>query len=123
MPREAGEDVVKDLTDNASYDRLQKELESVKADISSLASQIGTALNDLTGNAQRQARRTFRQAKANIDGVVSDMSKHGSAALDAAQETAATLEDSLEEAITQRPLAAVGVALGLGLLIGMTWRR
>ena len=44
-------------------------------------------------------------------------------ALDAAQDAAATLEDTLEDAIQQRPIAAVGLALGLGFLIGVTWRR
>jgi ElaB/YqjD/DUF883 family membrane-anchored ribosome-binding protein len=29
----------------------------------------------------------------------------------------------LEDVITQRPLATIGVALGLGFLIGVTWRR
>jgi len=33
------------------------------------------------------------------------------------------LGNSLEDAVQQRPLAAVGLAVGLGLLIGMTWRR
>ena len=43
--------------------------------------------------------------------------------LGAAQDAASTLEETLEDAITQRPLATVGLALGLGFLIGVTWRR
>jgi len=34
-----------------------------------------------------------------------------------------SLEETLEDVITQRPLAAVGLALGIGFLIGVTWRR
>ena len=34
-----------------------------------------------------------------------------------------SLEETLEDVITQRPLATVGLALGLGFLIGVTWRR
>jgi hypothetical protein len=34
-----------------------------------------------------------------------------------------SIEESLEEAIAQRPLATVGLALGIGFLIGATWRR
>ena len=41
----------------------------------------------------------------------------------AAQEAASSIEESLEEVITQRPLATVGLALGIGFLIGVTWRR
>jgi ElaB/YqjD/DUF883 family membrane-anchored ribosome-binding protein len=29
----------------------------------------------------------------------------------------------LEEAIRERPVASIAVALGLGFLIGVTWRR
>ena len=36
---------------------------------------------------------------------------------------AAAIEETLEDAITERPLAAIGLAVGLGFLIGVTWRR
>lgn len=54
---------------------------------------------------------------------MSDMNERGNAALEAAQDAAATLEDTLEDAIHQRPIAAIGLAVGLGFLIGVTWRR
>jgi ElaB/YqjD/DUF883 family membrane-anchored ribosome-binding protein len=41
----------------------------------------------------------------------------------AAQDAAASVEETLENVITERPLATVGLALGLGFLIGVTWRR
>ena len=41
----------------------------------------------------------------------------------AAQDAASTIEETLEDAIAERPLAAMGVALGIGFLIGVTWRR
>jgi ElaB/YqjD/DUF883 family membrane-anchored ribosome-binding protein len=51
------------------------------------------------------------------------MSERGGAAMDAAQDAAYSFEESLEDVITQRPLATVGLALGLGFLIGAAWRR
>jgi ElaB/YqjD/DUF883 family membrane-anchored ribosome-binding protein len=123
MSNAEGEAAMKDLTDKANYDRLQKDVDAVKNDISSLADQITDALNGLAGTAQKQARRGYKQARSNVDSVVSDLGKHGNAALEQAQDAAATLGDSLEDAVQQRPLAAVGLALGLGFLIGVTWRR
>jgi ElaB/YqjD/DUF883 family membrane-anchored ribosome-binding protein len=41
----------------------------------------------------------------------------------AAQDAATSMEETLENVITERPLATVGLALGLGFLIGVTWRR
>lgn len=118
-----GEDAMKNLTDKATYDRLEKDLSAVKNDITALADQVSDALNTLTGGARKQARRGFRQAKANVNSVLSDVSDRGNAALDAAQSAVTTLEDTLEEAIQQRPLATVALAVGLGFLIGVTWRR
>jgi ElaB/YqjD/DUF883 family membrane-anchored ribosome-binding protein len=95
----------------------------VKNDLSALAEQISDALNAFTGEATKQARRGVKQARAGADSMMSDMSDRGSAAYDAAHDAAYSMEESLEDVIHQRPLAAVGLALGVGLLIGTMWRR
>ena len=95
----------------------------MKNDINALTEQITDALNSFAGSAQKQARRGFRQARANVDSAVDDLSERGSAVMDAAQDAATSIEETLEDVITQRPLATVGLALGLGFLIGVTWRR
>jgi ElaB/YqjD/DUF883 family membrane-anchored ribosome-binding protein len=114
---------MRNLTDKATYERLEKDLAAVKNDISALTDQITDALNAFAGTAGKQARRGYKQARANVDSAVDDMSERGSAMMDAAQDAASSIEESLEEVITQRPLATVGLALGLGFLIGVTWRR
>ena len=58
-----------------------------------------------------------------VDAALSDVQERGSAAMEAAQNAANSLEETLEDAIRERPVAAVAVALGLGFLIGVTWRR
>jgi ElaB/YqjD/DUF883 family membrane-anchored ribosome-binding protein len=118
-----GEDAMKNMTDKATYERLQKDVDAVKNDISALADQISDVLEAFKGDARKQAKRAYKQARSEVDSVMSDVGKRGSEALDAAQDYAGTLEESLEDAITQRPLAAVGLAVGLGFLIGVTWRR
>ena len=104
-------------------ERLEKDVAAVKNDIAALTEQITDALNNLAGTAQKQARRGYKQARENVDATVDDMSERGSAMMDAAQDAAYSIEESLEDVITQRPLATVGLALGLGFLIGVTWRR
>ncbi len=121
---------LKKLTDKATYSRLQKDLAAVKNDVSALTEQITDALNAFTGQAGKQARRGVKQARERADDVMSDLQDRGSAVYDdlrergsAAYDAAYSMEESLEDAITQRPLASVGLALGLGVLIGMAWRR
>jgi ElaB/YqjD/DUF883 family membrane-anchored ribosome-binding protein len=95
----------------------------VKNDISALTGQITDALNSLAGNAKKQARRGYEQARANVDSAVDDMSERGSAVMDAAEDAAYSIEETLEDVVQQRPLATMGLALGLGFVIGAMWRR
>jgi ElaB/YqjD/DUF883 family membrane-anchored ribosome-binding protein len=123
MPSINGEMGMQDMTDKATYERLEKDVSNVKNDISALADQITDALNTIAGTASKQARRGYKNARANVDSVVDDLSDRSSAMMGAAQDAAASVEETLENVITERPLATVGLALGLGFLIGVTWRR
>ena len=113
----------KNLTDKATYERLEKDVTAVKNDIAALTDQITDALNSFAGTAGKQARRGYKQARAGAEQAMDDVSERGSAMMGAAQDAASSIEESLEEVIAQRPLATVGLALGLGFLIGVTWRR
>lgn len=123
MSMSNGETAMKDMTDDATYQRLEKDVTSVKSDIAALTDQITDALNTFAGAAKKQARRGYKQARENIDSTLDDVSERGSAMFGAAQDAAVTVEETLEDVITQRPLATVALALGLGFLIGVTWRR
>jgi ElaB/YqjD/DUF883 family membrane-anchored ribosome-binding protein len=118
-----GEIGMRNMTDKATTDRLEKDVAAVKNDISALTDQITDALNSFAGTAGKQARRGYKQARANAETAMDDMSERGGAMMDAAQDAASSIEESLEDIITQRPLATVGLALGLGFLIGAMWRR
>ncbi|UFX44579.1 DUF883 family protein [Bradyrhizobium sp. 41S5] len=114
---------IRNMTDKATYERLEKDVTAVKNDIAALTEQITDALNSFANNAGKQARNRYKDVRANAESTLDDMSERGSAMMGAAQDAASSIEESLEEVITQRPLATVGLALGLGFLIGVTWRR
>jgi ElaB/YqjD/DUF883 family membrane-anchored ribosome-binding protein len=122
MSMSNGEAATKNLTDKAQ-ERLEKEVNAVKNDIAALTDQITDAINSFAGTASKQARRGYREARANAEQAVDDMSERGGAMMDAAHDAASSIGETLEDAITERPLATVGIALGLGFLIGLTWRR
>ena len=123
MSMSNGETQMKDMIDEATYQRLEKDVTAVKSDIADLAGQITDALNSIAGAAKKEARRGYKQARANVDSALDDVTARGGAMRDAAQNAASSIEDTLEDVIVQRPLATVGLALGLGFLIGLTWRR
>ena len=58
---------MRNLTDKATYERLEKDVTAVKNDISALTDQITDALNSFAGTASKQARRGYKQARANVD--------------------------------------------------------
>ena len=118
-----GEAAMKDLANEATYQRLEKDVTAVKNDIAALTDQITDVLNSFAGTASKQAQRGYKQARAQAESAMDDMSERGSAMMDAAQDAASSIEETLEDVITQRPLATVGLAIGLGFLIGATWRR
>ena len=118
-----GEIGMQNMADKATYERLEKDVANVKNDISALADQITDALNNFAGAAGKQARRGYKNARDNVDSAVDDLSERGGAMMGAAQDAASSVEETLENIIAERPLATVGLALGLGFLIGMTWRR
>jgi ElaB/YqjD/DUF883 family membrane-anchored ribosome-binding protein len=113
---------------------LRKGCSTVRNDISALTDQITDVLNSFAGTASKQARRGYKEARANVDSAYDDLSERGrsayddlsergSAMMDTAYDAASSLEETLEETIAQRPLATVGIALGIGILIGAAWRR
>ncbi|MDE5442058.1 DUF883 family protein [Bradyrhizobium sp. CSA207] len=114
---------MRDWTDKATRERLEKDIAAVKSDIATLTDQITDALNTFSKSTSKQARRGYRQARENMDSAIDDMSERGSAMMDAAQDAYGSIEETLEDAITQRPLATVALALGIGFLIGAAWRR
>jgi ElaB/YqjD/DUF883 family membrane-anchored ribosome-binding protein len=118
-----GEIGMRNMTDKATQERLEKDLAAVKNDIAALTDQITDAINSFAGTATKQARRGYSQVRSNAEQAVDDMSERGSAMMDAAHDAASSIGETLEDAITERPLATVGIALGLGFLIGLTWRR
>jgi len=118
-----GELGMRNLADKATYERLEKDVAAVKNDIAALTEQITDALNSFAGTAKKQARRGYKQARANVDSAMEEASERGGAVMDAAQDAAYSIEETLEDVITQRPLATVGLALGIGFLIGVVWRR
>jgi len=110
-------------TDKATAERLEKDVAAVKSDIAALTDQITDALNTFANATGKQARRGYKQARDNMDSTLDDFSERSSAMMDAAHNAYGSIEETLEDAITQRPLATVGVALGIGFLIGIAWRR
>jgi len=109
------------------YDRLEKDMTTVKHDVAQLSQKITDAVNALGSIAQGETRRGLRRARANVNAFASDASDRAGSAADAmtvaAQDAASSIGDTLSDAVEQRPVASLALAMGIGFLIGVTWRR
>jgi len=114
---------VKEFAEAIDVDRFRQDLDALKKDIAALGAEMTTTLKSVAETAQSQARRGYKRMQGNVASTVSDLRQQGSTALEGAQDTMETLEESLEDAVRQRPLSAVALAVGFGFLIGVTWRR
>ena len=95
----------------------------MKNDIGGLSDQISDAASDIGAVAQEQAKRGLKHARANMGSMAADASDRLGVVANTAQSQASSLGDTLEDAIQERPLATVALALGLGFLAGVIWRR
>ena len=54
---------------------------------------------------------------------MSDASDRAGEVANAAQDAVSSVGDTLADVIQERPVATLAFAVGLGFLIGVTWRR
>ena len=118
------------MADTLDTTRLQKDLKAVKKDISALTEQLTDVLNSYAGTAKKQARQGYNDARGRAEGLASDWSgvasdwqDRGMAAYEDARDAAYSIEESLEDSIQERPLAAVAIALGIGFVLGAAWKK
>lgn len=105
-------------TSNGSQtrDAIDREVETLKDDISKLTQQVASLVST-TGNA------AYRRARKNLDGVLADASGKGQEAVDAVKDVTSTIGDAVEDAVYKRPVTTLAMAAGIGFLIGAIWRR
>ena len=113
----------RDTGDVNAFARLEKEMANMRDAIGGLSDQISDAASDIGAVAQDQARRGMKHARANMGSMVNDASDRLGVVANRAQSQASSLGDSLEDAVQERPLATLALAIGLGFLDGVIWRR
>ena len=124
FPSEAGRsNETRDTGNDNAFARLEKEMATMRDAIGGLSDQISDAASDIGAVAQEEARRGMKHARANMGSMVNDASDRLGVVANRAQSQASSLGDSLEDAVQERPLSTLALALGLGFLAGVIWRR
>lgn len=98
---------------------LRNDLESIKEDIVALQSDLGTALKDLVAAGKGEAGAV----KDKLEAEIRDRLERLSAKADDLASYGKDAVHGLEERIEEKPLQSVGIALGVGVLIGALLAR
>jgi len=102
---------------------IEKQLETIRDDISQLTRQMGDLLTQAKDGAMAQVAGQARRAKAQADAMLSGAKDSGREAVDAFRDVADTFSDAVDDSLQRRPYATLAVAAGIGFLLGALWRR
>lgn len=100
------------MADPASADKLMQDLNAVIRDAESLLKATAAQTGETIQNARKRAEESVRQAKERLAGVEEE-----------ALQRARALADEADVFVRDKPWQAVGVAAGLGLLLGLLISR
>jgi ElaB/YqjD/DUF883 family membrane-anchored ribosome-binding protein len=101
---------------SATSSDIQDDLAALRDDIARLTQQIASIVAARSG-------ATWRKAKSNVEGVISEAQDKGMEAVDAVREVGDNMVDAIDESLKKRPYTTLALALGIGFLFGATWKR
>lgn len=99
------------------------DLAQLKADIGKLAASVASLVEDQGHSAAASVRGRVRAAAATAEDAAGRVAEEGRHAYDQTREAVANAGDDLGRMVERNPIAALGIALGVGLVIGMLSRR
>jgi ElaB/YqjD/DUF883 family membrane-anchored ribosome-binding protein len=123
--RDAARETMRDAKDavresakaaSAASGDIQADLEALRGDVARLTAQIADIFA-AKGNA------AWGRARANLEGVVSEAGAKAEEAVDAVRGVGDDVIGAIDESLKTRPYTTLALALGIGFLFGVTWRR
>jgi len=104
---------------DATHD-VQDDLRTLREDLGTLAEEVASLMSTTGNQALDEVKDRIRRIRSSIDEVVSDAGTRGR---DMLRDTGETVSDVIEESIRERPLTTLALAIGLGFILGATWRK
>jgi ElaB/YqjD/DUF883 family membrane-anchored ribosome-binding protein len=102
---------------------IEKQLETLRNDISELTQQVADLVGQAKDEAMAQVKSQVRGAKKQADSMLSDARESGREAVDAFRDVADTFGDAVDDSLKRRPYATLAMVAGIGFLFGAAWRR
>jgi ElaB/YqjD/DUF883 family membrane-anchored ribosome-binding protein len=104
---------------DATHD-VQQDLQALREDLGVLAEEVTGLMSSTGTQALDDVKDRIRRIRSGLDDVMSDAGARGR---DALRDAGGNLSAALEEHIKERPVATLAIAIGLGFILGATWRK
>jgi ElaB/YqjD/DUF883 family membrane-anchored ribosome-binding protein len=95
----------------------------IQADLASLRDDVARLTHQMADILAAKGTASWQRAKSDLDDVISDAGEKGREAIGAVREVGDNVVDAVDKSLKQRPYTVLALALGLGFLFGVTWRR
>jgi ElaB/YqjD/DUF883 family membrane-anchored ribosome-binding protein len=95
----------------------------IQADLVALRDDVARLTNQITDIFATKGTASWQRPKSDLDGVISDAGEKGREAIGAVHEVGGNVVDAVDKSLKQRPYTALALAVGLGFLFGVIWRR
>jgi ElaB/YqjD/DUF883 family membrane-anchored ribosome-binding protein len=102
---------------------VEKQLETIRDDISELTQQVADLIGQAKDDAMAQVKGQAHRAKAAANSALADAQETGREAVDAFRDVADTFGDAVEDSLKRRPYATLAMVASIGFLLGAAWRR
>ncbi|HEY7971676.1 MAG TPA: hypothetical protein VID96_02030 [Xanthobacteraceae bacterium] len=104
---------------DATHD-VQQDLQALREDLGVLAEEVTGLMSSTGSQALDEVKDRIGRIRSGLDDVMSDAGARGR---DALRDASENLSSALEQQVNERPLATLAIALGLGFILGATWRK
>lgn len=95
----------------------------ISADLAALRADVARLAQQVAGILSARGGATWRRARSNVEGMISEAQDKGGEAVDAARKVGDEVVDSIGRSVRKRPYTTLALAIGIGFLFGATWRR
>jgi ElaB/YqjD/DUF883 family membrane-anchored ribosome-binding protein len=99
---------------------VQQDLQALREDLGTLAEEVAGLMSSTGNQALDEVKNRIRRIRTSLDDLVSDAGTRGR---DALREAGDTVGTALEEAVKERPLTTLALAIGIGFILGASWRK
>jgi ElaB/YqjD/DUF883 family membrane-anchored ribosome-binding protein len=99
---------------------VQDDLRALREDLSTLAQEVTNLMSSTGSQTLDDVKDRIRGIRSALDEVISEAGLRGRDTLRGVGEN---LSSAVEESIKERPLTTLALALGLGFILGATWRK